>query len=149
MRATVQRVSQASVTVDNEVVGQIEQGLLVYLGVADDDGDRDVTYIADKVAGLRIFNDEAGKLNLSVLDVAGGVLVISAFALQADARKGRRPSFDQAAEPDLASALYERTCEALADKGLTVARGIFRAHMDVASVNDGPICILLDSKRLF
>ena len=149
MRATVQRVSQASVTVDDEVVGQIGQGLLIYLGVADDDSDRDVTYIADKVAGLRIFNDEAGKLNLSVLDVAGGVLVISAFALQADARKGRRPSFDQAAEPDLANALYERTCEALADKGLAVARGIFRAHMDVASINDGPICILLDSKRLF
>jgi D-tyrosyl-tRNA(Tyr) deacylase len=149
MRATVQRVSQAHVTVEGEIVGQIDQGLLVYLGMADDDNESDVTYTADKIAGLRVFNDDAGKLNLSVLDVSGGVLVISAFALQADARKGRRPSFDRAADPDLANALYEQTCESLIDKGLAVARGVFRAHMDVASVNDGPICILLDSKRLF
>jgi D-tyrosyl-tRNA(Tyr) deacylase len=149
MRATVQRVSQASVTVEGQVVGAVRQGLLVYLGVAADDGAEDVTYMIDKISNLRIFNDEAGKMNRSVLDIGGGVLVISAFALQADARKGRRPSFDAAARPELARDLYEQLCAALAATGLRVERGVFRAHMDVASINDGPITILLDSKRTF
>jgi len=149
MRATVQRVSEASVTVDGSVAGAIARGLLVYVGVCSDDGDDDVRYLADKITGLRIFNDAAGKMNLSVADVGGGILIISAFALQADARKGRRPSFDAAAGPEPAEAFYNRLCEALDETGLTVARGVFRAHMHVASVNDGPVCILLDSKRTF
>ncbi|HOA75871.1 MAG TPA: D-aminoacyl-tRNA deacylase [Phycisphaerae bacterium] len=149
MRATVQRVSEASVTVEGRVVGAIGQGLLVYLGVAVDDGPADVQYMLDKISNLRIFVDDAGKMNRSVQDIGGGVLVISAFALQADARKGRRPSFDAAARPELARQLYEQLCDELARIGLTVERGMFRAHMDVASVNDGPICILLDSKKQF
>ena len=149
MRATVQRVSQARVIVEQQVVGEIGVGLLVYAGVAADDTPDDVQYLVDKIAHLRIFNDDEGKMNRSVGDVGGGVLVISAFALQADARKGRRPSFDAAATPEAASALYEQLCESLAATGLTVARGVFRAAMLVESVNVGPICILLDSKRLF
>jgi len=149
MRATVQRVSSARVIVDQQVVGEIGVGLLVYAGVAADDAPDDVQYLVDKIAHLRIFNDDEGKMNRSVGDVGGGVLVISAFALQADARKGRRPSFDAAAPPELANALYERLCDDLAATGLAVARGVFRAAMQVESVNVGPICILLDSKRLF
>lgn len=149
MRAVVQRVSQAQVIVEDQVVGRINAGLLVYVGVAPDDGEADVQYIGEKIAGLRIFRDASDKMNRSVTDIAGGVLVISAFALQADARKGRRPSFDGAAEPALAEQLYQRLCEWLAATGLRVERGIFRAHMQVASVNDGPVSILLDSKRLF
>ncbi len=149
MRATVQRVANAKVTVDDRITGQIGRGLLVYVGVAQDDTDDDVAYLVDKISNLRIFNDEQGKMNLSVRDIGGGVLVISAFTLQADARKGRRPSFDAAAPPELANALYEQLCEALAQIGLTVARGVFRAAMEVESVNIGPICVPLDSKRLF
>jgi D-aminoacyl-tRNA deacylase len=149
MRATVQRVSEASVTVDEQIVGSIRQGLLVYLGVATDDGPADVLYMTDKITNLRIFIDDAGKMNRSVRDVGGGILVISAFALQGDARKGRRPSFDAAARPEMAQQLYEQLCSELVAAGLVVERGVFRAHMDVASVNDGPICILLDSKRTF
>jgi D-aminoacyl-tRNA deacylase len=149
MRATVQRVHEASVTVDGTVVGSIGQGLLVYTGVAADDAEDDARYLAEKIAGLRIFIDDEGKMNRCVSDIGGGVLVVSAFTLQADARKGRRPSFDAAAGLDLANSLYERLCEMLAGMGLPVARGVFRAHMEVASINDGPICILLDSKRLF
>jgi len=149
MRAAVQRVHEASVTVDGRVVGSIGQGLLVYAGVAADDAEADVQYIAEKIAGLRIFHDAEGKMNRNISEAGGGVLVISAFTLQADARKGRRPSFDAAAGPDLALTLYERLCDTLAAMGLTVARGVFRAHMEVASINDGPICVLLDSRRLF
>ncbi|MDM8005158.1 MAG: D-aminoacyl-tRNA deacylase [Phycisphaerae bacterium] len=149
MRAAVQRVHEANVTVDGQVVGSVSQGLLVYAGVAVDDTEADARYIAEKVAGLRIFNDPDGKMNLNVSEVGGGVLVISAFTLQADARKGRRPSFDAAAGPELALSLYERLCELLVGMGLAVAKGVFRAHMEVNSINDGPICVLLDSKRTF
>jgi len=149
MRATVQRVSHAEVTVAGEVVGRIGRGLLVYVGVARDDGPADAAYIVEKIIGLRIFNDSAGKMNLAVGDVGGGVLVISAFTLQADARKGRRPSFEAAAPPEPAEAMYRLVCEGLRAGNLPVATGVFRAHMDVASENDGPICVLLDSRRLF
>jgi D-tyrosyl-tRNA(Tyr) deacylase len=149
MRASVQRVHEASVTIDGQVVGSIGQGLLVYASVATDDGEADVQYLAEKIAGLRIFHDAEGKMNRNVTEVGGGLLVISAFTLQADARKGRRPSFDAAASPELAAILYERLCEMLSGMGLPVAKGVFRAHMEVASINDGPICVLLDSKRLF
>ncbi len=149
MRAVVERVSRASVTVDGRIVGAIEHGLLVYVGVGKDDAPEDVRYLAEKIAGLRIFNDADGKMNLSVADISGGVLAISAFAVQGDVRRGRRPSFDHAAGPELAASLYDQLCDALASAGLTVARGIFRAHMDVACVNDGPICVLLDSKKNF
>lgn len=149
MRAIVERVSEAKVTVDGQVVGQTGRGLLVYVGVAADDTAEDVKYIREKVFGLRIFRDDADKMNLSVADIGGGLLVISAFALQADARKGRRPSFDAAAGPEMAESLYKLLCEEFEKTGLPVARGVFRAHMHVAADNDGPICILLDSKRLF
>lgn len=149
MRAAVQRVHEANVTVDGQVVGSVSQGLLVYAGVAVNDTEADARYIAEKVAGLRIFNDPDGRMNLNVSEVGGGVLVISAFTLQADARKGRRPSFDAAAGPELALNLYERLCELLVGMGLAVAKGVFRAHMEVNSINDGPICVLLDSKRTF
>ena len=149
MRAIVQRVSRASVTVDGQIVGAIDAGLLAYVGVAKEDASPDVDYIVEKILALRIFNDENGKMNRSVVETGGGILVVSAFALQADARKGRRPSFDAAAEPQLAESLYLQVCEQLSAGGIRVARGIFRAHMLIESVNDGPICILLDSHRLF
>jgi len=149
MRVTVQRVSEADVTVDTRVVGAIGPGLLVYVGVGTDDGPADVVYVADKIAALRIFNDDDGKMNRDVRETTGDVLVISAFALQADARKGRRPSFDAAAEPALAKHLYEELCAALVERGLHVEQGVFRAPMKVRSINDGPICVLLDSKKTF
>lgn len=149
MRAIVQRVVEASVTVEEEVVGAISAGLLVYVGVGRDDIDEDVAYLVDKITNLRIFNDDQGKMNLSVADIGGAVLVVSAFALQADARKGRRPSFDPAAGPEMAESFYNRLCTELEKTGLRVARGVFRAHMHVYCVNDGPVSILLDSKRTF
>lgn len=149
MRALVERVHSAEVTVDGQVMGKIGPGLLVYVGVAVDDDIADVQYLADKIPNLRIFTDNDGKMNLNVQNIQGSILLISAFALQADARKGRRPSFDAAAGPDLANRLYEQLGEELARTGLSVARGVFRAHMHVKNVNDGPICVLLDSKRLF
>lgn len=149
MRAVVQRVSAARVTVAEEVVGQIDVGLLVYAAAASDDGPADVAYVAEKIVHLRIFNDDAGKLNRSVLDVGGGVLLVSAFTVQADARKGRRPSFDGSAAGDAARPLIEQLEAALRGHGVTVATGRFAADMLVHSVNDGPICILLDSRRGF
>jgi len=149
MRAIIERVSDASVTVEGETCGAINTGLLVYLGVDRDDTDSDITYIADKVCHLRVFPDEQDRLNLDVRSVGGQVLVISAFTVQADARKGRRPSFDMAAPPERANELYEKLCARLSDAGLIVAKGRFRAMMSVRAVNDGPICILLDSKRIF
>lgn len=149
MRATVQRVQSAKVVVDRATIGRIDLGLLVYAAAAPDDGAEDVAYIADKVAHLRIFNDQAHKMNLDVDRAGGAVLLISAFALYADARRGRRPSFESAARGDVAEPLIDQLADAIRRHGLTVATGRFAATMQVESVNDGPICILLDSRRGF
>lgn len=149
MRAVVQRVSRASVTVDQTIVGKIDRGLMVLLGVAVGDEDADAQTMSEKIANLRIFSDEAGLMNLSVKDVSGGVLLISQFTLHGDARKGRRPSFITAAREDVAKPLYERVGQLLGRDGLVVGYGIFGAHMDVELVNDGPVTILLDTKKAF
>ena len=149
MRAVVQRVTEASVTVDGKNVGAIGPGLLVLLGVAREDTEKDGAYLAEKLAGLRIFEDEDEKMNLSVAQVGGSILLVSQFTLYGDVRHGKRPSFTQAAAPEEAN----RRCEALADKlrakGSPVATGEFQAHMEVALVNDGPVTILLDSGKSF
>ena len=145
MRAVVQRVSSASVTVDDEVTGAIGEGLLILLGVGPDDTDAEISWLSSKIAHLRIFSDDAGKMNRSVVDVAGGVLVVSQFTLYGDCRKGRRPSFVKAAPPALAEPLYERFCEAMAAQGLVVGRGVFGADMDVALINDGPVTLVIDT----
>jgi D-aminoacyl-tRNA deacylase len=147
MRACVQRVSQASVTVDGEVVGQIGRGMLVLLGVTGDDQQRDVEYLAEKTVGLRIFEDAENKMNRSLLDAGGQMLLVSQFTLLGDCRHGRRPSFTAAAAPELAEQLYEAFAAAVRRLGVTVATGRFRAHMDVALVNDGPVTLLLDSRK--
>jgi len=149
MRAVVQRVSRASVKVDGELSGEIAQGLLVLLGVAQEDGESDVAYLADKVAGLRIFEDEAGKMNLSVGEVGGAVLAVSQFTLFGDVRRGKRPSFDAAARPEQAKALYERFVERIRALGLRCETGRFQEMMEVELVNSGPVTILLDSKKMF
>jgi len=149
MRAVVQRVKSASVTVDASVVGRIDSGLLVFLGVAHGDGPADLDYIAAKIRELRIFADDHGRMNRSVVETGGAVLVVSQFTLLADSRKGRRPSFDGAAPPALAESLYDGLVRKLRDEGLRVETGTFQAHMDVALVNDGPVTMLLDSGRLF
>jgi D-tyrosyl-tRNA(Tyr) deacylase len=148
MKALVQGVSEASVTVGEHVVGSIGRGLLVLLGVEHGDGAGEAELLARKVAQLRIFEDDAGKMNRSVLDVGGGVLVVSQFTLCADVRKGNRPSFIGAAPPDLANPLYAGFCDHLAAQGASVARGEFAAHMAVRLVNDGPVTIWLDTALL-
>jgi D-aminoacyl-tRNA deacylase len=145
MRAVIQRVSSAAVEVDGKIVGQIGRGLLVYLGVGKPDGEPDAEFMAEKIVNLRIFPDDEGKMNRSALDIAGQVLLVSNFTLQGDCRKGRRPGFDAAAEPVIAEKLYEKTANLIAGKGLTVAKGVFGAYMQVKSVNDGPITFILDS----
>lgn len=149
MRAVIQRVSRASVTVDGVVRGEIAQGLVVLLGVGKGDADNDAAYLANKTAGLRIFEDEAGKMSLALKDVGGKVLVISQFTLYGDVRRGLRPSFDAAAPPAEAERLYERYCDRLRQEGLEVQTGVFQAMMDVELVNDGPVTILLDSQKTF
>jgi D-aminoacyl-tRNA deacylase len=150
MRAVVQRVSRASVTVAGRVTGAIERGLLVLLGAGAGDGDKDLAYVVDKVVNLRIFADDAGKMNRSVIDVGGGVLVVSQFTLYGDARQGRRPAFIGALEPVTAKALYEQALQAIRAAGVTrVEAGEFGADMAVELVNDGPVTILLDSRKLF
>jgi D-aminoacyl-tRNA deacylase len=143
----VQRVSQASVTVDGQIVGQIRRGLLVLLGVTHDDTQDDVDYLAEKTTGLRIFEDDAGKMNRSLPEIGGRMLVVSQFTLYGDCRKGKRPSFTAAAAPELAERLYEAFVTAVQRLGVPTATGTFRAHMDVALVNDGPVTLLLDSRK--
>ena len=147
MRALLQRVSHASVTVDGKVVGQIGQGLLVLLGVGQGDSEVQVKALADKIVYLRIFGDDEGKMNRSLLDIGGEVLVVSQFTLYADTRRGRRPSFTDAAPPSIAEPLVERFKDAIAAYGLTVADGIFGAYMQVELLNDGPVTIWLDSEQ--
>ena len=149
MRAIVQRVKNAQVSVNSNIVGQIGAGLLVYLGVGKDDGESDAAFIADKIANLRIFADSNEKMNLSVKDTAGQILIVSNFTLFGDCRKGRRPGFDLAAEPDCANRLYEKVVELVKAEGLEVQKGVFAAYMDVTASNDGPSNFLLDSKRQF
>lgn len=149
MRAVIQRVGQAKVEVEGAVVGAIDQGLLVYLGVAKDDTESDAQFMADKLVNLRIFADEAHKMNRSVVDIGGSVLLVSNFTLYGDCRKGRRPGFDAAGEPGLADALYKKVAELIAQQGVPVEKGVFAAYMQVTSTNDGPVTFLLDSGRLF
>ena len=148
MRALLQRVTHASVTVDEQVVGQIGQGLLVLLGVGQDDSEVQVKTLADKIVHMRIFGDDEGKMNRSLLDIGGEVLVVSQFTLYADIRRGRRPSFTNAAPPSLAEPLVERFKDAIAAYGLRVTDGIFGAHMQVELLNDGPVTIYIDSNEL-
>ncbi len=149
MRAVIQRVSQASVTVGGKRVGAIERGLLVYLGAAQGDGPKDLQYIVDKIAGLRVFPNDQGRMSLSVADIAGAVLVVSQFTLFGDVRSGRRPSFDGAADPKDAERLYLEVVERLRGKGLPVQTGTFRAMMLVQSMVDGPVTIQIDSRKLY
>lgn len=149
MRAVLQRVSSSRVVVDGETTGEIENGILVLLGVEGGDTEKDADYLADKTAQLRIFEDDQGKMNLSVEDIGGKLLVISQFTLLADCRKGRRPGFSQAAPPEIANELYEYFVEQLRNRGLGVETGIFQADMKVELCNDGPVTMLLDSRKGF
>ncbi|ABO49273.1 D-tyrosyl-tRNA(Tyr) deacylase [Desulforamulus reducens MI-1] len=149
MRAVVQRVLKGSVTVNNEVVGKIGQGLVVLLGVGQGDCVDDARYLADKISQLRIFDDEQGKLNLSIQDVKGSILAISQFTLYGDCRKGRRPGYSGAAAPDTARELYESFVQRLVCNGLTTSTGVFQEHMVVEIINDGPVTLLLDSRKGF
>ncbi len=149
MRAVVQRVSRASVKVNGELTGKIAEGLLVLLGVAHDDTESDADYLAAKIAGLRIFEDEEGKMNRSVVDIGGAVLAVSQFTLFGDVRRGNRPSFDAAARPEHAQSFYEYFVKRIRTLGLRCETGRFQAMMEVELVNQGPVTILLDSRKLF
>lgn len=149
MRAVVQRVTESSVTVGGDTVGQIGRGLMVLLGVADGDTDEDAAYLAEKISGLRIFEDTAGKMNLGLQEIGGGMLVVSQFTLLGDCRKGRRPSFVTAAPPEEAERLYELFVAMARRQSIDVQCGRFRAHMDISLVNDGPVTLLLDSRKAF
>jgi len=149
MRAVVQRVSRSSVTVDGNIIGEIGLGLLVLIGVSVSDGEADADYLAEKIAGLRIFEDESGKMNRSVIDVGGAVLAISQFTLYGDVRRGKRPSFDAAARPDHARELYDYFVAQIRRLNLACETGQFQAMMSVSLVNEGPVTILLDSSKLF
>ena len=149
MRALVQRVLQGQVNIEGKPVGQIDKGLLVYLSVGKGDTLKDAEFIAEKLVNLRIFEDEAGKMNRSLLEVGGGILLVSNFTLHGDCRKGRRPGFDAAAEPQLAQQLYEKLIKLVAEQGVAVQNGAFGEYMHVSSINDGPVNFLLDSSKLF
>ena len=149
MRAVVQRVSRASVSVNNEIVGSIDRGLVILLGVSVDDTEKDVLYLADKITHLRIFADDDEKMNLSLKDIKGEMLIVSQFTLYGDCRKGRRPSYSKAANPEKARLLYQSFIDAVQNNGIRVATGEFQAMMEVNILNDGPVTILLDSKKLF
>lgn len=147
MRAVIQRCSSGSVTVDEELIGQVGRGLVVLLGVAGGDTQADLDYLVDKIVGLRIFEDAAGKMNLSLQEVQGEMLVVSQFTLLADTRKGRRPSFLEAAQPEIAEQFYQQFVALVRALGVTVATGKFRTEMQVALVNEGPVTIVLDSRQ--
>ena len=149
MRCVIQRVNEASVTVGEELVGKIGRGYMILIGVSSEDTDKDLRYMAEKVPNLRIFEDEAGKMNLSIKDVGGEILAVSQFTLYGDARGGRRPSFSTAARPEQANALYEQLVAAWRAQGIHVETGRFRAEMQVSLVNDGPVTMLMDSTKLF
>lgn len=149
MRCVIQRVTQASVRVDGQVVGEIGPGFLVLLGVEEGDGEADLAYAVEKTAGLRVFEDDAGKMNRSILESNGSILVVSQFTLCGDARKGRRPSFSDAARPEVAEPLCRAYCQGLRERGIPVETGVFQAHMEVTLCNDGPVTLLLDSRRRF
>lgn len=149
MRAVVQRVDKAKVTVDGKIVGEISRGLMVLVGVVEGDTEKDVQYLADKVTGLRIFEDKAEKMNLSVKDIGGEMLSVSQFTLYGDCRKGKRPSFDKAAKPETAIVLYEKFNELCRQQNIKVETGVFGAHMLVELANNGPVTILLDSSKMF
>lgn len=149
MRCVIQRVTEASVSVAGEVVGKIGKGYMILIGVSGEDTDKDLKYMADKIPNLRIFEDEQGKMNLSLKDTGGEILAVSQFTLYGDARGSRRPSFIQAAKPDVANDYYERLVEAWRAQGIHVETGVFRADMQVALVNDGPVTMLMDSTKAF
>ena len=149
MRAVVHRVKSSSVSVQGETVGEIGKGLLILLGIGNNDTEADASYLAAKIIGLRVFEDDQDKMNLSVQDISGSILVVSQFTLFGDCRRGRRPSYSEAAKPEEAVKLYEQFVEELRSLGLTVATGVFQAHMQVELINDGPVTLLLDSKKLF
>lgn len=149
MRAVVQRVKEADVSVDNNITGSINKGLMVLLGVEEGDTEADALYMADKITGLRIFEDEEGKMNLSIKDVGGDILAVSQFTLLGDARKGKRPSFSKAARPDEANRLYRHFIDLVNERDVKTEEGVFQAEMLVRIYNDGPVTILLDSKKLF
>ena len=149
MRCVVQKVTNARVTVEGEITGEIANGYMVLVGAEEGDTEADVNYCADKISGLRVFEDADDKMNLSLKDVNGSVLMVSQFTLLGDARHGRRPSFIRAARPEVAEPLFEMLCKKIADKGIRVETGRFRTHMEVSLVNDGPVTILLDSKKGF
>jgi D-tyrosyl-tRNA(Tyr) deacylase len=148
MRAVVQRVSEARVTVDDQLVSAIGRGFLILLGITQVDSEVEAAYLARKIAGLRVFEDDGGKMNLGLADIGGAVLVVSQFTLYGDMRKGRRPSFTDAARPEQAEPLYQHFCQFLAAEGVPVQQGIFQAHMQVALVNDGPVTLWLDTREL-
>jgi D-tyrosyl-tRNA(Tyr) deacylase len=149
MRAVIQRVSEASVAISNEIVGEIRDGVLVLLGVARDDTSADADYLADKITNLRIFADDGGKMNRSLLETGGEMLVVSQFTLYGDARRGRRPSYSDAAEPEKANELYEYFVERVRSFGIKTETGVFQAMMRVGLINEGPVTILLDSQKQF
>ena len=149
MRAVVQRVSESKVVVEEKTVGEIGKGILILLGVEQDDTEKDVRYMAEKIANLRIFQDEEGKMNLSTVDVKGSALIISQFTLMGDCRKGRRPSYSTSAKPELAIPLYEMFIKEMQKQGVPTQEGVFQAMMDVHLVNEGPVTLMIDSKRNF
>ncbi len=148
MRAVIQKVSTASVKVDDEIIGNIDNGLLVLVAVKETDGPDDIAYIKKKISNLRIFEDEEGKMNLSVRDVGGSILLVSQFTLYGDVRKGNRPSFTESAGPEMANEYYEKLRDELKSDGFNVETGKFQAHMEVSLINDGPVTILIDSERI-
>lgn len=149
MRAVVQRVASAKVEVEGEITGKISKGLLIFLGIGEDDDDNDLAYLFDKIVGLRIFEDHNNKMNLSIQDIGGEILVISQFTLYGDVRRGKRPSFSKSAHPDIAKEVYKEFIEKAKDIGIHTEEGVFGAHMDISLVNDGPVTILIDSKKEF